>query len=303
MNVQKSSRTSTAFVALMTYLCCTAPFALSGCTKPKPPHVTTITIQPHPVTLSQPYVGHIHSQHQVEIRAPAKGQVEAVTVDEGQSVKQNDRLFQVKMLALDNHLDPNSSNLSNQITAPFAGTIGRLSHQQGSSFKQGDTLTTLTDNRIMSADFKLSINDPLANQLTPENQNLKIELVLASGAKYEHAGKLIPHDAHAQTEIGTVQFQAEFPNPEGLLHHNQTGTILLSRTLPGVITVPQQAKFEVDGKTFVYVVEPDGTVHQREITIQHETDNLYVIQSGLFPGDTIVAGGIQNLRDGDKVSY
>jgi membrane fusion protein, multidrug efflux system len=44
-------------------------------------------------------------------------------------------------------------------------------------------------------------------------------------------------------------------------------------------------------------------VHQREIVVQHELDDVFVIHKGLKVGDRIILEGIRQVRDGEKVEY
>jgi membrane fusion protein (multidrug efflux system) len=53
----------------------------------------------------------------------------------------------------------------------------------------------------------------------------------------------------------------------------------------------------------VYVVGKDNVVHQREIVVQNEVDDIFVIKKGLEVTDKIVLEGGRHLRDGDKVEY
>ena len=69
------------------------------------------------------------------------------------------------------------------------------------------------------------------------------------------------------------------------------------------VVIPQRATFEILDKQFVYVVDKDGVIHQREITIANELDDIFVIKKGLAADDKIVLDGIQQVRDGNKVDY
>src|SRR4029079_700122 len=93
------------------------------------------------------------------------------------------------------------------------------------------------------------------------------------------------------------------PNPDGLLRHGQTGTVLIHRTLHNAIVIPQRATFEILAKRYVYVIDKDNVVRQRPITIQHELEDIYVIQSGLDVNDKIVLEGVRQVHDGEKVEY
>ncbi len=42
---------------------------------------------------------------------------------------------------------------------------------------------------------------------------------------------------------------------------------------------------------------------EREIAIQNELEDLFVLKSGVGVDDTIVLEGIRQVRDGDKVEY
>ena len=87
-----------------------------------------------------------------------------------------------------------------------------------------------------------------------------------------------------------------------LLRHGQTGTVLLNRTLHNAIVIPQRAVFENLAKRYVYVVGEDDVVHQREIQVEYELEDVFVIKDGLLsPKDKIVLEGIRQVREGDKV--
>src|SRR5262249_54808964 len=81
----------------------------------------------------------------------------------------------------------------------------------------------------------------------------------------------------------------------------QTGTVLIHRTLNNAIVIPQRAVFETLDKRYVYVVGEDDVVHQREIVIQNELEDIFVIKKGLDVNDRIVLEGVRQVRDGEKV--
>ena len=69
------------------------------------------------------------------------------------------------------------------------------------------------------------------------------------------------------------------------------------------IVIPQRATFEILDKRYVYVVDKDDVVHRREIVVQNEMDDIFVIKKGVGVGDRIVLEGIRQVRDGEKVEY
>jgi membrane fusion protein (multidrug efflux system) len=137
-----------------------------------------------------------------------------------------------------------------------------------------------------------------------DNAALKVaadELVLASGNKFDHLGKIGAIEADFNNETGNIPFRADFPNPDRLLRHGQTGNVLIHRVVNDAIVIPQRATFETLAKRYVYVVDKDDVVHQREIDIQNELDDIFVIKSGLEVNDKIVLEGVRQVREGEKV--
>jgi membrane fusion protein, multidrug efflux system len=133
-----------------------------------------------------------------------------------------------------------------------------------------------------------------------EREGQQIELVLANGSKFPHPGKIGAIEAQFNNETGNIPFRADFPNPDHLLRHGQTGTVLIHRTLKNALVIPQRTTFEILDKRFVYVIGKDGVVHQREIVVQNEMDDIFVIRSGLTVSDKIVLEGVQQVHDGEK---
>ncbi len=127
--------------------------------------------------------------------------------------------------------------------------------------------------------------------------------MLANGSKFQHDGKIGAIEAKFNNETGNIPFRADFPNPDRLLRHGQTGNVLIRRPLKNAIVIPQRATFEILDKRYVYVIDKDNVVHQREIAIQNEMDDIFVIKSGLDVNDKIVLEGVRQVRDGDKVEY
>jgi membrane fusion protein (multidrug efflux system) len=192
-----------------------------------------------------------------------------------------------------------------KVKAPYDGIIDRLQHQQGSLVEEGEILTTLSDNSVMWVYFNVPEARYLEymENLKDHKDDLKVELMLANGHKFDQPGKINAIEADFNNQTGNIPFRADFPNPERLLRHGQTGTILISRVQNDAILIPQRATFEVLAKRYVYVVDKDNVAHQREIDIENELEDLFVIKKGVGVDDKIVLEGVRQVRDGDKVEF
>jgi len=135
------------------------------------------------------------------------------------------------------------------------------------------------------------------------SESQQIELVLADGSTFPHAGQIAAIEGQFNNETGNIPFRADFPNPDHLLRHGQTGNVLIKRTLHNAIVIPQRAVFEILDKRFVFVVDEDGTIHQREIIVDLEQDDIFIIKSGLDVNDKFVLEGVRQVRDGETVEY
>ncbi len=190
------------------------------------------------------------------------------------------------------------------IKAPFDGIVDRLHEQQGSLVKEGEMLTTLSDNSTMWVYFNVPearyLDYQAAQGRTPDDQ--QVELVLANGSKFPHAGKIGAIEAKFNNETGNIPFRADFANPDRLLRHGQTGNVLLHRVLKGALVIPQRATFEVLDKRYVYAVGEGDVVRQRAITVLHEMDDIFVIKDGLAATDRFVLDGVRQVHENEKLT-
>jgi membrane fusion protein, multidrug efflux system len=191
------------------------------------------------------------------------------------------------------------------VKAPFDGIIDRLRQQKGSLVKKDEVLTTLSDNEVMWVYF----NVPEARYLEymagrdQNKEDRKIELVLADGSIFPYSATNVVIEGQFNNETGNIPFRADFPNRDGILRHGQTGDVLIHRTLKNAVVIPQRATFEILDKRYVYVIGEDEVAHQRDIVVEHELDDIFVIKKGLEVNDRIVLEGVRQVHDGEKVEY
>lgn len=191
------------------------------------------------------------------------------------------------------------------IVAPFDGIVDRQHEQLGSLIAEGDVLTNLSDNALMWVYF----NVPEAAYLeymadkSQKKADDRVELRLANGNLFDHVGEISVIEAQFNNETGNIPFRADFPNPDGLLRHGQTGTVLISRVHEGAVVIPQRATFEVLDKRYVFVVDEEDVVHQRLITVEHEKEDIFLVGGGLSASDKIVLEGVREVRDGEEIEF
>lgn len=224
-----------------------------------------------------------------------------------QGVSQKEvKLYEAKLAKAQAKADLAQAELDfTKVTARFDGIVDTLHVFQGSLVKEGDVLTTLSDNSEMWVYFNLPEAQYLEYMTSTEQEkkDRRIELELANHNKFPRPASAVTIEAQFNNETGNIPFRADFKNPLGLLRHGQTGTILIHRTLRDAIVIPQRAMFEILDKRYVWVVGEDQKAHQTLITIKHELDDIFVIDHGLQLGDKIVLEGVRQIEEGGKVEY
>ena len=191
-----------------------------------------------------------------------------------------------------------------QIKAPFSGVINRIPYKIGSLINEGTLLTSISDNSDVFVYFNVSENEYLEFVKSRKQSGRKLDLVeleLADGTYFPQKGKIETMEGEFDESTGSIAFRARFTNPGKLLKHGSTGTIRLTNTVDNAILIPQKAAFEIQDKSFVYVVQADNKVKTRSFVPQSRTSDYYVVRSGLVEGEKIVYEGIQSLKDGVSI--
>jgi len=191
-----------------------------------------------------------------------------------------------------------------EIRAPFDGTIDRLPKKIGSLIDEGELLTSLSDNSQMFAYFNVSEPEYLDYQTNTRNRgNTQVSLLLANGTTLSHPGKVEVIESEFDSETGNIAFRASFPNPDRLLKHGETGKVLMTMPQKNALIIPQKATYEIQDKTYVFVVDKNNIIKSRNIIIGSRMPDLYVVESGLAETDKILLEGVQKVKDEDKIDY
>ncbi|HEY6878043.1 MAG TPA: efflux RND transporter periplasmic adaptor subunit, partial [Polyangiales bacterium] len=144
-----------------------------------------------------------------------------------------------------------------ELRAPFNGIIDRQHQQQGSLVNEGDVLSTLSDNEVMWVYFNVPEARYLEYKAGLDKETLEVQLQLANGEVFPYPGKIGAIEADFNNETGNIAFRADFPNPDNLLRHGQTGTILIHQKVRNAVVIPQRSTFEILANRYVYVLEAD----------------------------------------------
>jgi len=120
---------------------------------------------------------------------------------------------------------------------------------------------------------------------------------------YAHPGRLDFVDNAINPASGTIQARALVPNPDGFLRPGMMGHLRLAATPPYRAMLVPDAAIATDGtRRLVQVVDSQGNVTGRPVTLGPLVGDLRVIRSGVGPADRVVINGLQRILPGQKVS-
>ena len=188
------------------------------------------------------------------------------------------------------------------IKAPFGGMMDKFQKRLGSLVEEGELLTTLSDNSKLWVYFNVSESEYLdyATRFKKEVPQ-KVKLLMANNEIFNHDGFFETIEADFNNETGNIAFRATFPNPDGILRHGETGTILLPSYIKNALLIPQGATFDILDKKFVFVVDKKGKIITRQITVGLEMPHIYAVTSGLSETDNILVEGLRKVKNGDQI--
>ena len=188
------------------------------------------------------------------------------------------------------------------IKAPFNGIMDYLHVRKGSLLDEGEILTTLSDNSKMWVYFNVPETEYLDYIMSQDKDKKKeVTLLMANNKPFNQKGIVETIEGEFNNETGNIAFRATFPNPDGILRHGETGSILMEVPYEGALIIPQKATFEVLDKKYVFVVDKNNTVKQREITVEAELPHLFIVEKGLTENDKILLEGIRMVKDQQKI--
>ncbi|SHL97073.1 efflux RND transporter periplasmic adaptor subunit [Flavobacterium chilense] len=199
------------------------------------------------------------------------------------------------------------------VTSPVNGVVGSIPFRLGSLVSSNTTEPLTTVSSIGNVYAYFALNEKMLLNFTENagagsslTQTIKkippVSLILADGSVYPEKGYVETVNGLINTETGSVNIRARFPNPKGIIRSGSSTIVRIPKDVKDVILIPQSATFELQDKIFAVTVGKDGKTKNTNITILENTaGNYYVVTSGLKAGDEIVLEGVASLKDGSEI--
>ncbi|HGG9940881.1 TPA: multidrug efflux RND transporter periplasmic adaptor subunit MtrC [Neisseria meningitidis] len=188
-----------------------------------------------------------------------------------------------------------------RITAPISGFIGQSKVSEGTLLNAGDVtvLATIRQTNPMYVNVTQSASEvmKLRRQIA-EGKLLAADGAIAVGIKfddgtvYPEKGRLLFADPTVDESTGQITLRAAVPNDQNILMPGLYVRVLMDQVaVDNAFVVPQQAVTR-GTKDTVMIVNAQGGMEPREVTVAQQQGANWIVTSGLKDGDKVVVEGI-----------
>lgn len=202
-------------------------------------------------------------------------------------------------------LDNAKLNLAwTKVYSPIDGIAGNSNAQIGDLVGTTTKMATVSQVNPIWANFNISESAYLANAKMISNfirsgkpGNVPVRYIQANAEEYPHGGRIIQVNRQVASGTGTVQFTAEFPNPDAVLRPGGFGRVRIQTSdNQNALLIPQAAVIEVQSLYQVIVVSSDNKATFRPVKVGDRVGPNWIITDGLKPGEKVVAEGILKIQ-------
>jgi RND family efflux transporter MFP subunit len=195
-----------------------------------------------------------------------------------------------------------------RVTAPFDGTIIERRIDLGNLVTAGSTtVTTILYRMTLDNPLRVFTDAPqtTAAQLMPVGTQGVITCDYRPNQSFE--GKVTRTAQAINPEARTLRVEVDIPNPDHMLVPGTYVNVTFKLKTAGLIEIPAAALlFRTKGPEVAIIddiVDDEGVVHIKPVTIARDNGNFVEISSGLKKGDKVVLNLSTRITDGEKVKF
>jgi membrane fusion protein (multidrug efflux system) len=191
------------------------------------------------------------------------------------------------------------------VTSPISGIAGISKVGIGDLMTPSTVMTTISNVDPIYVDFSVAEQDYLRfnREKTGREAGRSLQLILGDGTLFAHGGHALLINREVDTRTGTIQVRAEFPNSGNVLRPGQYARIrAVTEKRKAALLVPQQAVSELQGVYQVGVVGADNKVALKTVKLGPLYGDMWVVESGLQLGESVIVDGLQRVRTGVTVA-
>jgi RND family efflux transporter MFP subunit len=170
------------------------------------------------------------------------------------------------------------------------GAVAAVGHLEGLDARPGVPATGL----VSGGAFPRTLGPPVAIGLTDEDERTD---------PFPHKGVMNFADNALNRQAGTLRVRGEFDNPDRLLKAGMYCRVQVPiGPAHSAILVADSALGTDQGRKYLYVVDDDGVVSQRDVKVGSLHDGRRVVEEGLGLHERVVVDGLQRVKPKSKVT-
>jgi membrane fusion protein (multidrug efflux system) len=232
----------------------------------------------------------------------------------------NQRSLAAQLLTAQAQLRLAQINLAyTEIHAPVSGKISRTLVTNGNVVSPSSgALATIVSQDPMYVLFPISVRSELELESKYFAKGglraVTVRLKLSDGTEYNQQGTIDYIDPTVSQNTDTLLLRATIANPprhpakpgepvDRPLTDGEFVTVTVEGLEPVMaLAIPRIAVLSDQQGSYVYVVNAQDVVEQRQITLGQSTPTVGVVMAGLKAGERVITEGLQRARPGMKVN-
>lgn len=235
--------------------------------------------------------GEVEAQSSVEVFPDMAGRVASVEVQLGSSVRTG------QIIA---YIDPNEPGVryvQNPVYAPISGSIVTTPLKVGTKVSTNSVITTIGD--ITHLQVTANIPERFVSLLKP---GLTAHIMLESYPDIVFAARVSRVSPVVDAMSRTKEIILTFDRNDARINAGMFAKVILYTVdYSGFVVMPVDSLVSKDDHYYAYVMQDNGTVQRREVTLGRTVDAVVQILDGLAEGESVVVEGQTALSDGAKV--
>ena len=190
-----------------------------------------------------------------------------------------------------------------RILSPIDGRVGLRQVDVGNYVVSSQNLVVVTQLQPISVVFSIP-EDNIPEVVNDMRDGRQVPVVAWNRdfSKKIETGFLLTFDNQVDENTGTVKLRAQFSNPDYALFPDAfVNATMPVKTIENAVLVPTAAIQSGAQQAFVYVVQANNTVVQRQVTVGPAQGDVTAITKGVSVGEKVVTDGLDKLQSGTKV--
>ena len=184
-----------------------------------------------------------------------------------------------------------------QLLADVGGVVTAVGAEPGEVVQGGRMVV-----QVARKDGRDAVFDVTERVKNVASANPEITINLASDPAVTAKGRVREVSPRADPVTGTFAVRVGLIDPPAVMRLGTTVTGRMQFGAPQGIEIPASALVRAEGRSAVWVVDPQAlTVSLRTIEVSASDPAKVRVATGLKPGEIVVAAGVQALRPGQKV--